>query len=213
MKSDRDRTVAIVGGGFSGSILAVQLARRGVASVLIDGSGRAGNGVAYSTREPAHLLNVRAEGMSAFPDEPGHFAERFGDPKGFAQRRFFGAYLKDLLSEAQASGLVEVAHSNATAAQATAAGWSLTLSDGAEIEADALVLANGNQPPEPLRGLEQLGERYLNNPWGEAAQAAIADLARTDGSALLIGTGLTMIDLSFGDIIVCAAPIGSALSL
>lgn len=196
MKSDRDRTVAIVGGGFSGSILAVQLARRGIASVLIDGSGRAGNGVAYSTGEPAHLLNVRAEGMSAFPDEPGHFAARFGDPKGFAQRRLFGAYLKDLLAEAQASGLVEVAHSDATAAQATAAGWSLTLSDGAAIEADALVLANGNQPPEPVRGLEQLGERYLNNPWAEAAQAAIADLARTGGSALLIGTGLTMIDLA-----------------
>jgi 2-polyprenyl-6-methoxyphenol hydroxylase-like FAD-dependent oxidoreductase len=40
-------TVAIVGGGFSGTILAAQLARRGIDSVLIDGSGRAGKGVAY----------------------------------------------------------------------------------------------------------------------------------------------------------------------
>ena len=196
MKSDRRALVAIVGGGFSGTILAVQLAERGIASILIDGSGRAGNGVAYSTREPAHLLNVRAEGMSAFPNEPGHFAERFGDPKGFAQRRFFGAYLKDLLAEAEASGLVRLEASEATAAEARADRWSVTLSGGGEIEAAALVLANGNQPPEPLRGLEGLGRRYLNNPWGGDAQAAIADLARTHGSALLIGTGLTMIDLA-----------------
>ena len=64
MKSDRG-PVAIVGGGASGTILAAQLARRGIHSVLIDGSGRMGRGVAYSTTEPAHLLNVRAEGMSA----------------------------------------------------------------------------------------------------------------------------------------------------
>jgi uncharacterized NAD(P)/FAD-binding protein YdhS len=60
MKSDRV-PIAIIGGGFSGTILAAQLARRGIRSALIDGSGRIGRGVAYSTREPAHLLNVRAE--------------------------------------------------------------------------------------------------------------------------------------------------------
>src|SRR5436305_6873739 len=75
MKSDRQAPVAIVGGGFSGTILAAQLARRGVGSVLIDGSGRLGHGVAYSTTESAHLLNVPAEAMSAWSGEPDHFAE------------------------------------------------------------------------------------------------------------------------------------------
>jgi uncharacterized NAD(P)/FAD-binding protein YdhS len=163
--------------------------------VLIDGSGRAGHGVAYSTSDAAHLLNVRAEGMSAFPDDPGHFAARSGDPKGFAQRRFFGTYLKDLLSAAVDSGKVDIAHANATSAERTGADWMVRLSDGSGIEADALVLANGNQEPEPLRALHEAGERYLNNPWGEAARSAVADLAQTGGSALLIGTGLTMVDL------------------
>ena len=107
MKSDRAVPVAIVGGGFSGTIIAAQLARRGIASVLIDGSGRAGKGVAYSTTEPAHLLNVRAEGMSAWSGEPDHFARRFeaegGDRRGFAQRRLFARYLGDILEEAIAS--------------------------------------------------------------------------------------------------------------
>ena len=86
MRSDRRVPVAIIGGGFSGTIIAAQLARRGVASVLIDGSGRAGKGVAYSTTEAAHLLNVRAEGMSAWAGEPDNFANRFeqegGDRRG-----------------------------------------------------------------------------------------------------------------------------------
>ena len=91
MTSERPLPVAIVGGGFSGTMVAAQLARRGVDSVLIDGSGRAGHGVAYSTGEPAHVLNVRAEVMSAWPDEPDDFVrivEREGStPRDFVQRR------------------------------------------------------------------------------------------------------------------------------
>ena len=61
MTSDVD--VAVIGGGFSGTMAAVQLGRRGLKAALIDGSGRMGRGIAYSTREPAHVLNVRAEVM------------------------------------------------------------------------------------------------------------------------------------------------------
>ena len=60
MRSDRRAPVAIIGGGYSGTILAAQLARRGIANILIDGSGRMGRGVAYSTTEPAHLLEVES---------------------------------------------------------------------------------------------------------------------------------------------------------
>ena len=73
MKSDRALPVAIVGGGFSGTMVAANLARKGIESVLIDGSGREGQGVAYSTHEPAHVLNVRAEVMSAWADDLEHF--------------------------------------------------------------------------------------------------------------------------------------------
>ena len=62
MKSDR-LPVAIVGGGFSGTMVAAQLARKGVDAVLIDGSGRAGQGVAYSTSDAAHVLNIQADVM------------------------------------------------------------------------------------------------------------------------------------------------------
>ena len=50
-------------------MVAAQLARRGLRSALIEGQGRMGRGVAYSTKEPAHVLNVRAEVMSAWPED------------------------------------------------------------------------------------------------------------------------------------------------
>src|SRR3954465_1092339 len=126
MRSDRV-PVAIVGGGFSGTILAAQLARRGISSVLIDGSKRAGKGVAYSTTEPVHLLNVRAEGMSAWAGEPSHFAERFaqegGHPRGFAERRLFGRYLGEILGDAVASGKVHVVDAMARRAGRSHGEW------------------------------------------------------------------------------------------
>ena len=198
MKSDR-ATVAIVGGGASGTILAAQLARRGIRSVLIDGSGRIGRGVAYSTTEPAHLLNVRAEGMSAWAGDASHFARRFaaegGEPRGFAQRRLFGRYLGEILDEAVASGRTDLVHASATRAERADGRWRVTLDDGSVIDARAVALAIGNQEPESLRAFSGVGERFIGNPWGETARSAVEALATDAGDALLIGTGLTMVDL------------------
>lgn len=198
MTSDRV-PVAIIGGGFSGTILAAQLARRGIPSVLIDGSGRLGKGVAYSTTEPAHLLNVRAEGMSAWAGEPDHFAERFadegGDRRGFAQRRLFGRYVGEILEEAVSSGCVRTIAVAATKAAREAGGWTVEFEDGSVIQSEALVLAIGNQEPEPLRAFADAGDRFVANPWGSAARAAISDLVASANDALIVGTGLTMVDL------------------
>ena len=199
MKSDRVVPVAIVGGGFSGTILAAQLARRGIASILIDGSGRMGRGVAYSTTEPAHLLNVRAEGMSAWAGEPDHFARRFeaegGERRGFAERRLFARYLGEILEEGLATGKIEVAHDTASRAAREGGGWRVELDSGEIIEADMLALAIGNQEPESLSAFTGIGDRFIRDPWGSEARAAVQNLAATGASALLVGTGLTMIDL------------------
>ena len=199
MRSDRPAPVAIIGGGFSGTILAAQLARRGIANVLIDGSGRMGRGVAYSTTEGVHLLNVRAEGMSAWAGEPGDFASRFesegGDHRGFAERRLFGRYLGEILDEAVASGNTQIVHHSAVRATEANGGWRIALDDGETIEADALALAVGNQEPESLSAFGSAGERFIRNPWGAEAKSAIRRLLQTGEDALLVGTGLTMVDL------------------
>jgi uncharacterized NAD(P)/FAD-binding protein YdhS len=199
MTSDRRMAVAIVGGGASGTILAAQLARRGIRSLLIDGSGRMGKGVAYSTNEAAHLLNVRAEGMSAWAGDPNHFARRFeaegGAARGFAQRRFFATYLGEILADAVNGGCTELCGASAVGAARTDDGWLISFDDGSSAETQALVLAVGNQEPEGLAAFAGVGQRFVGNPWGAAARAAVDDLAASGGAALIVGTGLTMVDL------------------
>ena len=158
-----------------------------------------GRGVAYSTTEAAHLLNVRAEGMSAWAGEPSHFAQRFeaegGHARGFAQRRFFAKYLRELLKEAVDSGCTEFAEATAVSATRHGGGWNVGFDDGSAVNASVLVLAVGNQEPEGLAAFAGIGRRFVGNPWGEAARAAVEELAATGGAALIVGTGLTMVDL------------------
>ncbi len=199
MKFDRQVPVAIIGGGFSGTIIAAQLARRGIKSVLVDGSGRLGKGVAYSTTEPAHLLNVRAEGMSAWASEPDDFAKRFeaegGERRDFAQRRLFARYLGEILDHAVASGMVQPLCVSAISASSEAGSWRIELENGKVVSSQALVLAIGNQEPDMLRAFANVGSRFVANPWGANAQTAVREIASHGTSALIVGTGLTMIDL------------------
>ena len=158
-----------------------------------------GRGVAYSTTEEVHLLNVRAEGMSAIAGEPDHFARRYavegGDSRGFAQRRLFARYLGEILDDAVASGCTELIEATAVSGSRVNDGWRVSLDDGSTVEADALVLAVGNQEPESLAAFASVGRRFIRNPWGADARAAVDDLARSVEAALLVGTGLTMVDL------------------
>jgi uncharacterized NAD(P)/FAD-binding protein YdhS len=196
MKSDL-LPVAIVGGGFSGTALAAELTRRGVPVILIEGGGRAGLGAAYSTKESEHVLNVRAEVMSARADDPDDFVRAVeatgGTRKDFAQRRHYGAYLRTVLDEALAAGAALISES-ALGATSTAAGWEIGLANGDTVAASALVLAIGNQPPEPPREFSGAGKRFINNPWSDAARAAERAAAASGEDVLLLGTGLTMVD-------------------
>src|SRR5688572_21064574 len=97
--------VVVVGGGYSGTMVAAELARRGVASVIVDGSGREGLGTAYSTRENAHVLNVIAAKMGAWADQPEHFAEEVAqeyEPGAYVPRARYGEYISKILNEARA---------------------------------------------------------------------------------------------------------------
>lgn len=197
MKSDRRLPVAVIGGGFSGTMVAAQLARKGIDVILIDGSGRAGLGVAYSTRDPAHVLNVRAEVMSAWPEDLEDFVrlveQEGGTRHDFVQRRQFGRYLKTILEEGMATGRLRLVERQAISAEPDEAGWTVSIENGEAMEASGLVLAIGNQPPEPLP-FGHGSARVINNPWGSEALAAVEDLAASHADVLLVGTGLTMVD-------------------
>src|SRR4029079_1367297 len=122
------------------------------------------------------------------------FESEGGDRRGFAQRRLFARYLGEILDEATAKG-TQVVDAAASKATRTESGWRIALDGDENVEADALVLAIGNQEPESLSAFTGADGRYLRNPWGAEARAAVQDLAESGGAALLIGTGLTMVDL------------------
>ena len=201
MKSEVDAAdVVIIGGGFSGTMLAAQLARQGLTSIIVEGRDRAGKGTAFSTPEEVHLLNVPAAKMSAWPDRPGDFAEAVAgeghEPTDFVPRRRFGAYLSAALAEARETGLVTLIAGRAAKTEPAKAGWTITLADGSRIEAKALALAQGNQPPEPLRAAEGIPpDLFVNDPWSDEGRAAVLGVAESGGDVLIVGTGLTMVDV------------------
>lgn len=186
--------VVIVGGGFSGAMLAARLAEGGQASVLIERGDIIGLGVAYSTLNDAHRLNVRAGRMSAVADRPDDFIDWLAahcpeqaDPDGFAPRRLYGLYVRDRLAavEAAHTGLIRRICGAAIAVE----GRSTILSTGERIEGRAVVLATGNPAPRTTPTGED--GRIIANPWTPDALTPI----QADDDVLILGAGLTMVDV------------------
>jgi uncharacterized NAD(P)/FAD-binding protein YdhS len=198
------RVIAIVGAGFSGTALAIQLLRHAPAHatriVLVDPHEMIGAGVAYAARDYPYPLNVAAGQMSLDAAVPGDFLDYVkrqgiqaaaGD---YLPRQVYGEYLRARYQEARAAApaRLECLHHRASALQLRRAQdgrWVLWLDDGAELRADQVVLALGNPPPASLPALRTIAatDRYVRDPWSIAAQGPIE-------SVLLVGSGLTMVD-------------------
>ncbi len=185
--------VAIVGGGFSGAMLAARLAEVGIASTLINRTPDFGLGVAYSTPFAGHLLNVRSSRMSALADQPDHFVRwleanepELADPDGFAPRLIFGRYVQARLAEVEAAYPKRIHRVTGEVASVETDG--VALSDGRHVASDAVVLTTGNPAPKTASGRSP---RVLSDPWAPGALEAIG----ADDDVLIVGAGLTMVDM------------------
>lgn len=107
-----DRHIVIIGGGFTGTALAIHLARQGGAGLhvtVIEPREQLAAGVAYGTRDPAHRINVPASRMQLSAAEEGDFdrwfraapgfttdpAAQWKDGKVYPQRGQFAAYIRE----------------------------------------------------------------------------------------------------------------------
>jgi len=195
-----EQPVLIVGGGFSGTLLAINLTRLGVPVVLFErDQASLAKGLAFGTRCPEHLLNVRASNMSAFHDDPGHFLRWMGlsgaeQCNRFVSRLTYGQYLRELLvgSLGSTAGRLTVRAGDVVDLTETAQGVSAVLASGESVAGRAGVLALGHSAPRlpgPCASLPpSLG---WADPWHPQALAGLGP----DGGVLLLGTGLTAIDL------------------
>jgi uncharacterized NAD(P)/FAD-binding protein YdhS len=192
--SESMKRVAIVGGGFSGAMLAARLAESGVACVLINATSDFGLGVAYSTPFEGHLLNVRSNRMTAIEGRPDDFVDwlaanrpELAAPSDFAPRKVYGDYVRARLAAVEAAhpGLIERRVAGVEAVTATG----LTLSDGSAVSAGATVLCSGN--PAPNAAGEPAGGRVIGDPWAPGA----LDRIEASDDIVIVGTGLTMVDM------------------
>ncbi len=204
------RPIAVIGAGFSGTIAALQLLRRlpqDQPVLLCERSPEFGRGIAYATGDNNHLLNVRAANMSALSDEPLHFQDwlkRRGAQSGnadglheteaglFASRGLYGQYLRSILDyvmreTAGHAQLRLMPDDVLDVLSAEHGGYELVCASGQRLPVAGVVLAVGNLPHE-----EGDDPNICRNAWGEKAWRALDP----DRPVLVVGTGLTMVDVA-----------------
>ncbi len=186
-------SVAILGGGASGVLMALHLLRDPAADVrvtLIDASPAPGRGLAYSTPDLCHVLNVVPGNMSPFPDDPDHFwhwLEARGLVTGpdrfiFVPRRWYGDYLGDLLETVRDHRLT-IVNTTATNLGIEPDGVDIALGTGAHLRATHAILALGHD-----HRTARFGGLAIRP--GSRADTPLDP----DAPVLILGSGLSMID-------------------
>jgi uncharacterized NAD(P)/FAD-binding protein YdhS len=201
--------IAIIGAGFCGSMVAVNLLRKAKEKIevaLIERSGSFARGLAYGTTDRSHLLNVPAGKMGAFPEDHEHFYRWARDnpeelkqqgvnevqPSSFLPRVLYGKYLTDLLEQTRHSrgSLHRITGEAIDVAPLANGRFRVKLRNAPSLIAQNVVLALGNFPPGDPKLRDQRFhrvDRYLENPWSEESRKKLAG----SGDVLILGSGLT----------------------
>lgn len=217
MSTDKNKiTVAIIGGGFAGAMNAVHLLsqnKKAVHIILINSKYPLSKGIAYSSYSNKHLLNVAAKNMSAFPDKPNHFIswiknhDNYGAldqlelPNMYLPRNIYGHYLKDVFDNAirkkPDNVSIEFIHDEAIDMEIINGEAKISFSVSPPVTASKVVLAMGNQMPRTPKfnnDTFHASKRYYANPWVNEAVSHPG----MNGDVIIIGNGLTMVDVVFG---------------
>src|SRR4029079_6128025 len=118
--------------------------------VIVDPAERIGPGVAYSTPDPVHLMNVCRIRLSVDGDGGedliGWLGERgvTADADTYLQRSMYGDYLADVADRSAALVGIDHRRSRVSALdRVDGGGWRVSLDDGSVIDAGDVVLATG----------------------------------------------------------------------
>jgi len=211
--SDKPIEIAIIGAGFSGLMTAYHLIKEATGPLtihLINEKETFGRGAAYRTSTLKHLLNVPAAKMSAMHDDPDHFLNWvYLQPayktinkdllgKTFLPRKLYGNYIVSILDEAikhkREDTTVNIIHDRAINIDQDHSRYYVQFGSSAPLAADYVVLATGNEapsnPPIPNEAFYK-SKAYVKDPW----LTDVTKLVKQDQYILIIGNGLTMVDV------------------
>jgi len=192
-----DTELAIIGGGASAVLLLSQLAAlpaaAGLRVDLYERSPRLGLGLAYSTQQKVHLLNVRAANMSALQDNKDDFANwvapRGFDANAFVPRKLYGEYLLEKLEAAKKILNVNIINADVTKVRKISPEeYELEYNFRTRMYRFA-VQATGNVRPQRPK-VEGKVAWYFDDPWS-LDFTQLADMREV----ALVGSGLTATDM------------------
>ncbi len=205
------RTIAIIGGGFTGAATALHVLKRSAGQtppiVIFEPRPSLGPGLAYGTSDPAHRINVPAGKMTLHPDKPesfldflaenrvavddAHLQGRDGLP--YARRADFGRYVAGEIAPYVEAGAIRHVRDAVTAIKSDGNGWSVTTSEGTSLSAAAIVIATSHPAPHLPRELQAFaGDTRII---ADATQADALVTIRPADPVLIVGNGLTSADV------------------
>jgi uncharacterized NAD(P)/FAD-binding protein YdhS len=205
--------LAIVGGGFTGVAIATHALSsdaRPLSIDVIEPAAKLGRGAAYGTTDGDHRINVPSDRMSLFSADPTHFTRwlvdhkwlpdaESVDPLGrcYPPRGAFAAYIEDVLHESGRRWATRASlrhhQTRALALAREDQGFRVGLENGASLQVDRVAICTGHVPCAPCRITQDAARhpRLIANPWSSGSLAAV----RRSDSVLIVGTGLTMVDV------------------
>ena len=197
-------TIAIIGGGISGTLTVlncIKQSKKPLVIIWFDATDRFCKGLAYSTTDEQHLLNVRANNMSVFAAEPSHFVNwlTLNHPHylstDFVSRKIFGDYVLATFNSLKNSNpLVSIKQIAEEVASINKTESGFELKTMQSYHTQKLVLAFGNFLPTHPRSVSKefiVSENYFQN----AFHPNIAQQISNKKNITIIGSGLTMIDV------------------
>jgi uncharacterized NAD(P)/FAD-binding protein YdhS len=211
------KKIGIIGGGFTGTMTAVQLIDKSTEPceiILINERETLNKGIAYNPYSDKHLLNVIAGKMSAYPDKSEHFLEwvmqkdefKTNDKtliaNSFLPRQIYGEYLCNIWEEAEKRAeskqiQITVIDSFVVDLDVSEEVISLWLDNNQKLNVDDCVIATGNHIPRNprIKNMDFYNSpNYFQNPWKvESVKDTNENLP-----VLIIGNGLTMVDTVLG---------------
>ena len=184
---------------------------------IVEKKPKIGQGLAFGTDQPGHLLNTQANLMGIHAREPAHFgdwvrenAQKYGyekmaqlaDEQMYPPRRLYGQYVEDqfqqYLKRAEEEGVpVRVIQEEAIDADLQDNGWRISLDDGKHLYSDYVILAIGTPKRNNYHRFKE-NAQYVDFPW---PSSIIKDRVPAGAEVAILGSSLSAIDtlMTFGD--------------